>query len=74
MKKLFILAALTGMIALFSCDSKKTPNTSGAAETIDSLVNEATSAVSNAADSVAKGVKKATDSTKAAIDSAMDNK
>lgn len=71
MKKLFVLAILTGGFALTSCNGNTSNTTSQAGEKIDSLVNQATSAVRNTADSVARGAKNATDSAKATIDSAV---
>lgn len=65
-------AALCGIISLAACNSKSATNSK--AETgaeLDSMVNQATSAVNGAADSVKQPVHAAMDSTGSKIDSAM---
>lgn len=70
MKKAILLAAVSAMVALASCHSGTSSETSSdAGQSIDSMVNQATSAVGNAADSVAQGAQQLADSTGAKIDS-----
>lgn len=74
MKKLFILAALIGVVGLTSCGGNGSNSATEAGQKVDSLVNEAQDAISNTADSVATGVENAADSVKAAADSMTDGK
>ena len=69
------MAGFTGMIILAACNGNKSSQTDSAAagEAMDSMVDQATSAVRDAGDSAAKAIQKAADSTKAAIDSAANN-
>lgn len=70
MKKVLLFAGVAGMMAFASCNSgTSSESASDAGQSIDSMVDQATSAVQNAADSTAAGVQKIADSTGAKIDS-----
>ncbi len=76
MKKVFILAALTGVVAFTSCNGNSNNDNTAteAGQKVDELVNDAKDALNETADSISAGVDKATDSLNAAADSLTDGK
>ncbi len=75
MKKVLLLAALTGVIALTSCNGNSNNNSATeAGQKVDELVDDAKDALNETADSIGAGVEKATDSLGAAADSLTDGK
>jgi len=70
MKKVFLLAGAVCLMAFASCHSNTSSEAaSQAGESIDSMVEQATSAVQRTGDSVAQGVQDAADTVGAKIDS-----
>lgn len=70
MKKVILLAGAVCLIAFTSCQSSNSSEAaSQAGESIDSMVDQATSAVTRTGDSIAQGVHNAADTLGAKVDS-----
>lgn len=70
LKKVCILGAICGMFMMASCQSQSnSKNNTQTGADLDSMVDQATSAVKGSADSVKQSINTAIDSTKAKIDS-----
>lgn len=70
LKKICISGAICGMFIIASCHSQSnTNNNAETGATLDSMVEQATSAVKGSADSVKQSINTAVDSTKVKIDS-----
>lgn len=74
MTKVLLLAGVVCLMAFASCQSGSSSEAaSQAGESIDSMVDQATSAVKRTGDSVASGVQHAADTLGARIDSIQPN-